>query len=91
VEYLSGPLPLRQIGPTTIRMRSGGGGGSYVGERERDRGVERERAVPRSVVDVRGPLGYAASVAPSDSVSSVGGKRERERLRERMRERGGGW
>jgi hypothetical protein len=89
VEYLTGPLPLR--GPTTIRMRSGGGGGSYVGERERERDLERVRAVPRSVVEVRGPLGYAASVAPSDSVSSVGGKRERERLRERMRERGGGW
>ncbi|PBP19828.1 glyoxalase family protein [Diplocarpon rosae] len=29
-------------------------------------------------------LGYAASVAPSDSVSSVGIKRERERLAERM-------
>lgn len=89
VEYLSGPLPMR--GPATIRMRSGGGGGSYVGERERDRELDRVRAVPRSVVEVRGPLGYAASVAPSDSVSSVGGKIERERLRERMRERGGGW
>lgn len=31
-----------------------------------------------------GGAGYAASVAPSDSVSSVGSKRERERLRERM-------
>ncbi|PSS08966.1 hypothetical protein M430DRAFT_37110 [Amorphotheca resinae ATCC 22711] len=30
---------------------------------------------------------YAASVAPSDSVSSVGSKRERERLRERMSQR----
>jgi hypothetical protein len=30
---------------------------------------------------------YAESVAPSDSVSSVGSKRERERLRDRMRER----
>jgi hypothetical protein len=30
---------------------------------------------------------YAQSVAPSDSVSSVGSKRERERLRDRMRER----
>jgi hypothetical protein len=42
--------------------------------------------------------GYAASVAPSDSISSVGIKRERERMRERMRERetvggggAGGW
>jgi hypothetical protein len=91
VEYLSRPMPLRQMGPTTIRMRSGGGGGSYVGERERERELERVRAVPRSVVEVRGPLGYAASVAPSDSVSSVGGKRERERLRDRMRDRGSGW
>jgi hypothetical protein len=91
VEYLSGPMPLRQIGPTGIRMRSGGGGGSYVGEIERERELERVRAVPRSVVEVRGPLGYAASVAPSDSVSSVGGKRERERLRDRMREHRGGW
>jgi hypothetical protein len=89
VEYLTGPVPLR--GPATIRMRSGGGGGSYVGERERERELDRVRAVPRSVVEVRGPLGYAASVAPSDSVSSVGGKRERERLRDRMRERAGGW
>jgi hypothetical protein len=37
-----------------------------------------------------GRAGYAASVAPSDSISSVGMKRERHRLRERMRERGGG-
>ena len=37
--------------------------------------------LPRSVVSGRG---YAASVAPSDSVSSIGSKRERERLRERM-------
>ena len=40
--------------------------------------------LPHSVV---GGRGYAASVAPSDSVSSVGIKRERERLRDRMRER----
>jgi hypothetical protein len=40
--------------------------------------------LPRSVVSGRG---YAASVAPSDSVSSVGSKRERERLISRMRER----
>jgi hypothetical protein len=31
-----------------------------------------------------GGVGYAASVAPSDSVSCVGSKRERERLRGRM-------
>jgi hypothetical protein len=41
--------------------------------------------LPRSMVSGRG---YAESVAPSDSVSSVGEKRERERLKERMRERG---
>ena len=40
--------------------------------------------LPRSVVSGRG---YASSVAPSDSVSSIGSKRERERLRERMSER----
>jgi hypothetical protein len=40
--------------------------------------------LPASVVSGRG---YTASVAPSDSVSSIGSKRERERLRERMRER----
>lgn len=44
-------------------------------------------ALPESVV---GGRGYAASVAPSDSVSSVGSKRERERLIGRMREREGG-
>lgn len=37
--------------------------------------------LPPSVVSGRG---YAASVAPSDSISSVGSKRERSRLRERM-------
>lgn len=40
--------------------------------------------LPRSVV---GGRGYAVSVAPSDSVSSVGSKRERDRLIQRMRER----
>jgi len=34
--------------------------------------------------DGEGVMGYAASVAPSDSVSCVGYKRERERLRGRM-------
>ena len=42
--------------------------------------------LPRSMVSERE---YAESVAPSDSVSSVGSKRERERLRERMGR--GGW
>lgn len=37
--------------------------------------------LPASVMSGRG---YAASVAPSDSVSSIGSKRDRERLRERM-------
>jgi len=45
---------------------------------------ERER---RSLAGGRSGGGYAASVAPSDSVSSVGSKRERERLMDRMRER----
>jgi len=48
-------------------------------ERERERD---HRTLLGSVVG-----GYAGSVAPSDSVSSVGVKRERERLRDRMRER----
>lgn len=46
----------------------------------------RDVPLPRSMVS---GVGYAASLAPSDSVSSVGSKRERERLRERMSERGG--
>jgi len=41
-------------------------------------------APPRTLV---GGPGYAASVAPSDSVSSVGDKRERERMRMRMGDR----
>lgn len=40
--------------------------------------------LPESLI---GASRYAESVAPSDSVSSVGSKRERERLRDRMRER----
>ena len=44
----------------------------------------RQVPLPRSVVSGRG---YAVSVAPSDSVSSIGSKRERERLRERLGER----
>lgn len=69
-------------------------------ERERRRQSEWDRArmvpLPESVVSARQvPLPrstvgyeYEASVAPSDSVSSIGVKRERERLKERMRERG---
>ncbi|KAH7369520.1 hypothetical protein BKA65DRAFT_623 [Rhexocercosporidium sp. MPI-PUGE-AT-0058] len=45
----------------------------------------RQVPLPRSMASGGG---YAASVAPSDSVSSVGSKRERERLRERMHVRG---
>jgi len=55
--------------------------------------VERARNVPLPT-SVASGMGYAASVAPSDSVSSVGVKRERERLRERMSIRDGvsrGW
>jgi hypothetical protein len=55
--------------------------------------VERARHIPLPVSLVSG-RGYAQSVAPSDSVSSVGTKRERERLRERMSIRDGssrGW
>ena len=48
-----------------------------------ERDVERARHVPLPVSIVSG-TGYAASVAPSDSVSSIGIKRERERLRDRM-------
>ncbi|KAG4416061.1 hypothetical protein IFR04_010824 [Cadophora malorum] len=52
----------------------------------------RQVPLPRSMVSGvgggGGGGGYAASVAPSDSVSSVGSKRERERLRERMHVRG---
>lgn len=58
------------------------------GERERrvmhsglEREVDRARQVPLPMSVVSG---YAGSVAPSDSVSSIGSKRERERLRSRM-------
>lgn len=54
-----------------------------------ERDVERARQVPLPISVVSGP-GYAVSVAPSDSVSSVGIKRERERLRDRMSIRDGG-
>jgi hypothetical protein len=55
--------------------------------------VERARQVPLPVSVVSG-MGYAESVAPSDSVSSIGTKRERERLMGRMSNRDGssrGW
>ncbi len=62
---------------------------------ERDRSSSfsaRQVPVPRSMVSGvgYGNDNYAASVAPSDSVSSVGTKREKERLRERMGVRVGG-
>jgi len=75
---------------STIKIRS------VASERERrtmhsgfERDVERARQVPLPISVVSGP-GYAVSVAPSDSVSSVGIKRERERLRDRMSIRDGG-
>jgi hypothetical protein len=81
----------RKEGSFTERERAKGGYADKVQYVTVDRAVERDRRsnvsarmvpLPNSVVG-----GYAASVAPSDSVSSVGTKRERERLRERMRER----
>lgn len=57
---------------------------SVVPKEER-RSVVSARLVP--LPESVAPARYAESVAPSDSVSSVGGKRERERLRDRMRER----
>ncbi|KAE9369090.1 hypothetical protein N431DRAFT_442792 [Stipitochalara longipes BDJ] len=48
-----------------------------------ERDVESARQVPLPI-SVTSRSGYAVSVAPSDSVSSVGIKRERERLRDRM-------
>ncbi|KAL2063856.1 hypothetical protein VTL71DRAFT_4350 [Oculimacula yallundae] len=53
----------------------------------------RQVPLPKSMVSGYGGAGadgggYAASVAPSDSVSSVGIKREKERLKERMYVRG---
>jgi hypothetical protein len=67
---------------------------AVIDEARRDHGLEvpayvplprgevnaRHVPLPRSVVYARG---YAESVAPSDSVSCIGSKRERERLRER--------
>lgn len=75
---------------STIKIRS------VPSERERrsmhsgyESNVERARQVPLPM-SVASGAGYAVSVAPSDSVSSVGIKRERERLRDRMSVRDGG-
>jgi hypothetical protein len=88
------PSPPPPVSTSTIKIRA------MPSERERrvmhsgfERDVERARRVPLPMSVVNGP-GYAVSVAPSDSVSSVGIKRERERLRERMSIRDGvprGW
>lgn len=64
------------ISTTTIRVVPKGERRSVVSARH--------IPLPESVI---GGARYAESVAPSDSVSSVGCKRERERLRDRMRER----
>jgi hypothetical protein len=75
VKYITAsPPPSSKHSTTTIRV---------VPKDER-RSVVSARHVPLPASRVGT---YAASVAPSDSVSSVGTKRERERLRERMRER----
>jgi hypothetical protein len=86
--------PPPPVSTSTIKIRA------MPSERERrvmhsgfERDVERARHVPLPTSVASGP-GYAVSVAPSDSVSSVGIKRERERLRERMSIRDGvprGW
>jgi hypothetical protein len=72
---------------STIKIRSVPSEGSrrtmHSGYDGYERDVERARHVPLPVSIVSG-TGYAASVAPSDSVSSIGIKRERERLRDRM-------
>ena len=85
VRYVTATQP--RVMTTTIR----------VAPRDEDRRSEvsyaRHVPLPRSEVGTRhipfpssmaSGRGYAASVAPSDSISSVGIKRERERLRERM-------
>jgi len=64
------------ISTTTIRMVPKDGGRIALSARH--------LPLPENVIGVSR---YAESVAPSDSVSSVGSKRERERLRDRMRER----
>jgi hypothetical protein len=54
-------------------------------EKEREkRSVVSAKTVPLPISVVsRSRAGYAGSVAPSDSISSVGSKKERERLRSR--------
>lgn len=74
VQYIAAPAASRSS-TTTIRVVPQGG-------ERRSEVSARLVPLPESRVG-----GYAASVAPSDSVSSVGFKRERERLRDRMRER----
>lgn len=78
---------------STIKIRSvPSEGGTRTMHSGYERDVERARHVPLPV-SIVGGTGYAASVAPSDSVSSIGFKRERERLRDRMsvRDSRGGW
>lgn len=77
VNYIrASPPPSSKHSTTTIRM---------VPQEDRERrSLVSARHVPLPASRVGT---YAASVAPSDSVSSVGTKRERERLRDRMRER----
>jgi len=83
------PLPPSEAGTRSEVRRSEVGRksersehGSRHGDQRRSEVSARNVPLPRSVVS-----GYAASVAPSDSVSSVGSKRERERLMERMKQR----
>jgi hypothetical protein len=73
VKYVASAAPSRSS-TTTVRV---------VPQDDR-RSILSARNIPLPMSRVGG---YAASVAPSDSVSSVGTKRERERLRDRMRER----
>ncbi len=84
--------PPPPVSTSTIKIRSMPSEGRRVMHSGYERDVERARQVPLPMSVVSGP-GYAVSVAPSDSVSSVGIKRERERLRERMSMRDGprGW
>ena len=74
VQYIPAS-PSSRTSTTTIRV---------VPKDEERRSMISARHVPLPRSMVSG-MGYASSVAPSDSVSSVGSKRERERLRERMR------
>ncbi|KAJ8063943.1 hypothetical protein OCU04_007790 [Sclerotinia nivalis] len=80
------PLPVS----TVVSARYGGGyreqegGYTHVGDADRDRKSCIERGVDEDGKSYFNPRG-AMSVAPSDSVSSVGSKRERiERLRGRL-------